>query len=64
MTKMARSLNDLSESAQQSARSLSNLSMNAKFFHPEGEMAERSTGAQGSHTETAFRLLLRDRAYF
>ena len=35
--------------------------MNAKFVHPKGEMAERSTSAQGSHTVTAFTLPLGDR---
>ena len=37
------------------------LSMNAKFVHPKGEMDERSTHPQGSHTETAFSSHLRDR---
>ena len=37
--------------------------MKAKFFHHEGEMAERSTSTQGSQIETAFSLPLRDRAY-
>ena len=44
--------------------SLSDLSMNAKFFHPKGEMAEKSTSAQGSHKETDLLMLLGDRAYF
>ena len=40
--------------------SLCDLSMNTKFVHPEGEMAERSTSTQRSPTEPAFLLLLRD----
>ena len=39
---------------------LNNLSMNAKFFHPKGEMAERSASMQESSTETAFSLLVWD----
>ena len=35
--------------------------MNAKFFHPKWEMSERCKSTQGSPTERAFSLLLRDR---
>ena len=47
-------LNECSTISSISQRSLSDLSMNANFFHPEGEMAERSMSPQGSYIKTAF----------
>ena len=70
-----RMLNEHSTNAQGALNDLidlpmifSDLSMNTKFFHPEGKMAESSMSAQGSPAETAFFVAfersLRDRAIF